>query len=250
MMGHSDRSTFLVVSAGRSGSTLLVNLLNCHPDVTCHGEILNPEQSGYPGIERDDCDRIILHVRSVFESLQCPRTGAKIHISQLEELSLPLDRLTNVLRQPRIVLLYRRNLLATYVSLLIAQRNGRWYSRGLVNRVAVRIDWERFLEYAVTERRRWQAVLGQRSTPVHVLTYEQLRGGLQKHMDRVFGFLGLPTHPVRASSVRQNPWPLSRKIVNFDDLPLDCGRLPAAALLDLSKRECGGWRTATPEKAS
>ncbi len=39
---HPAKYRFIVFGQGRTGSTLLVNLLNSHPDILCEGELMNP----------------------------------------------------------------------------------------------------------------------------------------------------------------------------------------------------------------
>ena len=55
---------FAVLSAPRSGSTLLVSLLNAHPSICCAGEVLNARFEHYGNVEGSPCWRQRLHVRA------------------------------------------------------------------------------------------------------------------------------------------------------------------------------------------
>ena len=42
--------SFIILSSGRSGSTMLVQLLNCHPAILCHSELLNRDDLKWYGL--------------------------------------------------------------------------------------------------------------------------------------------------------------------------------------------------------
>jgi LPS sulfotransferase NodH len=231
----ADRRNLLILSAGRSGSTLLVNYLNSHPRIYCRGEILNSGTKIYGCLEGKSRERLLLHIRSYYRQRRGQYVGAKFHTHQFDELALPLRDVVEALHQPKVIVLYRENLLETYVSLQIARGNNLWCSDSVVNHEAIRVDWHDFLRYAAHERARWEnclaAVVG--SCATHTLTFEEMVGDPQKALDGVFAFLGLPTCPVTTRTIRQNPQPLSDKIVNYAELPINDFALPPAMQLSL-----------------
>ena len=49
----SMNRSFIILSSGRSGSTMLVQLLNCHPAILCHSELLNRDDLKGYGLIRE-----------------------------------------------------------------------------------------------------------------------------------------------------------------------------------------------------
>jgi len=57
----------IVLSAGRSGSSLLVNYLNSNRQIYCHGEVLNSGHKIYGTTEGKTREELIRHVASFFQ---------------------------------------------------------------------------------------------------------------------------------------------------------------------------------------
>ena len=113
----------------RSGTTLLVDYLNCHPQIRCRGEILGEGDQGYGAPYRMDHARLKLHVESLFVKRPGILAGATILTYHLDELPLQSADLAQVLHRPKIIVLYREETLGQFVSLKMAERDGLWQSR-------------------------------------------------------------------------------------------------------------------------
>ena len=218
--------SFVILSSGRSGSTLLVQFLNCHPSISCHGELLNREKLNSNlvvdgrGFNQGMLIRYILSRLLPLNPFK-PLTGFKVFNEQLEYCKLPLSRLTSGLCNPPIVVLYRENLLETYVSLRIAESNDIWFSEDIVNSCSFEVQWKDFFEYCVGERRRWEKSMRHLSVTrdrVLFLSFEELVSGREEAMGRIFGFLNLKNCYVVACSKRQNPQPLEEKVSNCSEI--------------------------------
>jgi LPS sulfotransferase NodH len=233
----------IVLSSGRSGSSLLVNYLNSNRCIHCHGEILGSEH-GYGNVEGKSTTELQAHVVSFFRKQSTAYVGAKFLTHQFEELKITIDDVLEVLREPKVLLLYRSNLLETYVSLLIAQENNIWYSSHTVNHISVPVNQRQFLDYVSVQRRRWQRCLESicGRVPLFYLTYEQLVEAPRESMDRVFAFLDVPPTPIYTKSVKQNPRSLREKVSNYDVLDLDGPEMSRLLYLrlpsDCMERQC------------
>lgn len=120
-------SRFLVMSLPRCGSTTLMNVLNCHPDIRCLREPFNPDQAGntYLGRVHD-----FSSLDSVLRRIWRDYNGVK-HV--WEPCGWPfgrgLDFNLRLAVQPdvRIVLLTRTNHLQRLVSYEVAVQTNVWH---------------------------------------------------------------------------------------------------------------------------
>ena len=121
----SDGPRLVVVAHPRSGSTSLVEILDCHPELTLLDEPINedfcswlPANPDYRALVTDvtSFDRVVDGILEEY-------AGFKVHSYQLDP-----ELLAHLLRRPDlyVVFLRRRNLLAAAVSGLIAEQTGLW----------------------------------------------------------------------------------------------------------------------------
>ena len=212
------QNNFLILSSPRSGTTLLLDYLNCSRQVRCYGEILGRDHFQYGDPYRMTPERIRLHVESYFVKRPGTRVGAKILTFHLDELPITLDDLLEVLSSPKIILLYRQDLLEQYTSFHLAMATGVWHPRKPVELAPIRLDPDDFLAFAERERRMWQENCARlnlaQTCPV---SYEDLYADPPGQMARVFDFLNVPAAEVRSRFVKANPRPLAQKIANYEE---------------------------------
>ena len=216
---------FLIVSSARSGSTLLVQLLNNNKGIQCKSELLNRElleQYQLTGASRRTLINYILAMLLPMK-IWLPYTGFKVFSEQLEFCNLPLDQMLEGLCYPPVIVLYRQNLLESYVSLKIAFQTNIWYSENTVNNYSVKVDWNEFQRYIERQKRRWKRAMSSlRGVKKVIISYEELVGSLQNEtMQRLFTFLNMPLDRDQllvVKSVRQNPLQLEKKVVNYHEI--------------------------------
>lgn len=215
---------FIIVSNPRSGSTLLVNLLNNHPNITCKGEILGDEDV-YGIISRMTATRLSIHVRAMFSWASSSHIiGAKVQLHQFKEVPMTIERMYQLLKKPKLLILYRKNLLESYVSLKIAEATGSWYSCKPQKTHKVKVDWEDFEQYCRRRKKEWEMFFkfahNARVDPKDMLIVEfddLLDSQKDVTMKRIFEWFELKQVSTKATSVRQNPAPLSEKIENWNE---------------------------------
>lgn len=214
--------SFVILSSARSGSTLLIRLLNCHSKIACSEELLNRDCLQEHNLHGTSSRTLINYILASLIPLRIwlPYTGFKIFNEQLEFCNLHLKNVLSALFYPRMVVLYRENLLETYVSLEIAFKTDVWYSESSCTNEKITIDWQKFVNYAMTERARWKKSMMEISiySKVLFISYEELIGDNDKTMGRIFQFLNLNMCHVKTPSKRQNPLPLKEKIINYDEI--------------------------------
>ncbi len=118
---------FVIVNNGRSGSTLLVDLLRSHPDIQCEGEILNERlwrrwRRPLLGLIRA---RPLPYLERWAGRATKPVYGFKLKTGgQVYNLAKTLRGLQN--HGWRLIYLHRRNALQQTLSWSVAQASGRW----------------------------------------------------------------------------------------------------------------------------
>jgi LPS sulfotransferase NodH len=210
---------FLVLSSGRSGSTLLTQLLNSHPQVQCGGELLNREELKNHADKQSLSNYVLANLIPL--KFGVSYTGFKLFNEQLEYSKLSFRSLLHDLKSPSLIILYRENLLETYVSLKIAFATNVWYSNAdqETNQCRIEVNWEEFQEYVETERRRWQKSMSVIAGIDKVfVSFEDLVENQDTTMKKLLTFLKLREGNFYAWSRRQNPLPLSDKISNYKDI--------------------------------
>lgn len=216
--------SFVILSSGRSGSTLLVQLLNCHQKIACKGELLNRNYMQVHNLHGANNRTLISYILAslIPSKIWLPYTGFKLFNEQLEFCNLHLKDLLTALFCPRVIILYRENMLETYVSLEIAFKTDVWYSEGSGSSEKIKIDWQKFVDYVMTERARWKRSMMDMSVysdhEMLFISYEELIGDRNKTMNKIFQFLNIEMCHVEATSKKQNPLPLKEKIINYEQI--------------------------------
>ena len=115
----------VVVAHPRSGSNSLVEILDCHPELTLLDEPLNEDFSSWLPANPDYRARVtdVTSLDRVVNGILADYSGFKVHTYQLE-----MELLAHLLcrRDLYVVFLQRRNLLEAVVSNLIAEQTGLW----------------------------------------------------------------------------------------------------------------------------
>ncbi|CAH1798135.1 unnamed protein product [Owenia fusiformis] len=226
---HTDSTFYVVLANGRSGTHLMMHLLNNHPKIKSYGELLQPERILRPqGLLNSNKFRVLKYLT---EALCRDKTACGLgKISGFIMLNWELTKLSHLMKlqdilaaldNPRVIILYREMILETFTSLSLVQKTGVPNADTPQN-VSVTIDWNRFVTYVKLKRAEWKRsllALNTREVPKLFMTYEQLSGENQvQAMDRIYNFLGVyPFHGNLTSSiVKLNPKTLDQKIDNWD----------------------------------
>ncbi|MCW5983234.1 MAG: hypothetical protein KIT09_34405 [Bryobacteraceae bacterium] len=205
---------FVIVAGLRTGSTLLVDLLDSHPEVRCEGELFAASACPSPGDYLRERLRTVA-ARAYGFHCKLGQVDSPMSWTFLKELHAAGWRIVHV---------RRRNLLRQAASAMIAQQRGVWHDRSGANAAAwqVHLDSKRFLQalgHAELADIAYRAVMDR--LPHLLVRYEDdlLRPEFhQATADRIFHFLGLPAAPVTARYCRSVSRPLADCIANFDEV--------------------------------
>jgi LPS sulfotransferase NodH len=234
--GSNDYRRFVVVGIARTGSTLLVNLLNAHSRVLAFGELFrSPDAIGWDTapFNTSRSAKVLALYRTdpaafIDECIfrRWPRrygaVGFKLFYYHARQL--PHSRVWDYLAANpdiRILHIKRRNILKQYYSLELAHKTNVWVSskastdeqpplRLEVDACRRHFDWVRNLEDECT------TFFGARQT--RDIYYEDLSADTESEMKGVQDFLGLEHERLSVKTVRQRRKPLSQAILNYAEL--------------------------------
>jgi LPS sulfotransferase NodH len=236
LAGTARYHRFIIVGIARTGSTMLLDLLNGHSRIQAFGELFRqPDAIGWDVHPYRDYQ--IERVLRLYRSDPCrfletkvwgrwPRgqgaVGFKIFYYHAREA--PFAAIwDHLVRQEalRVIHIKRRNILAQYLSLQVAHKTNVWSSTQRDTRAPAPIrlgaeecrkhfEWVRALEAEIDG-----FFAGHRMLQV---SYEELLADRKGEMTRIQRFLDVPEEEVRAKTVRQRTVPLREAIVNYDEL--------------------------------
>lgn len=230
----STGTRFIILAAPRTGSNLLCTLLNSHPEVLCHHELLNPNGIFYALDYRDgslDLGSMEARDRDPFPFLQrvwghpqgASCVGFKMTRGQNDAVMRALIEDPGVLK----IVLYRRNRLKTFVSEQLARQTDRWevYVRDelATDTPKLHVDVGSLRAHCDLNERFYEdiqnALRSSRQTWIETI-YEDILSRYE-HI-RLLEFLGVEATQARLkqSSIKQNDADLRTLIENFQELEL------------------------------
>jgi LPS sulfotransferase NodH len=214
---------FVIFAQGRSGSTLLVDLLNSHPEVFSYGELLQQD--------------VVTNVRSprhFVEGLltlsRRPACGFKVKVSQLSGAQGhdPGQVLADFERNGwKLIHLKRSNILKHAISSIRAEKTGLFHNVGGAGAgrpasAAIRIDVGELIEN-LKARQRQAAAERQAlaSLPHLVVEYENDLVGAENQqcaLHRIFEYVGVHPHKVNTVFRKVTAERLEDGVSNFVEL--------------------------------
>lgn len=218
---------YIILSTYRSGTNLLTSLLNSHPRIVSHHEVFR-EEYFLRGFFHWKLLRFMFpvvflraHVFHAYPKLikavgfelqyDQARTGRKKgvwkHIQTHNDI--------------KIIHLKRKNILATYLSYVIANKMKQWTTTKNQSypRFYVELDPRECMQYFLDIRRYrvWCDMFFHKSNVLQV-TYEDLVARQSHETARILEFLQLPQFPLSTKLKKQITQPIEESILNFDEL--------------------------------
>ena len=207
---------FVIFGKGRSGSTLLVSLINSLEQVHCDNEILH-DRVPFPRLYIDACA-----ARS-----RSPVYGFKLLSYQLkgvQPIKKPQEFLLNLHQSGyQIIYLKRQNLLRHALSNIYARQKKFHYRVGQVEQEPnIQVSIDEVLQWMANSERlsEYESNLLQ-DIPCLSLTYEDDlldRLSHQTTIDKISALLNIPSTPVKTNLAKSTPSQLSNLVTNYDEL--------------------------------
>ncbi|MDQ1456582.1 MAG: hypothetical protein QOH28_2202 [Actinomycetota bacterium] len=215
--GQRQFRKFVVVSRARTGSNLLISLLNSHPRVDARGELFR-RMNGQSVESR--LDQVFRRRPRRIEAV-----GFKIfyyhplddHHSQVWDRLCGMDDLY-------VLHLKRRNVLRTLTSRKLAGSTDVWLDRGRGGSASKKPTVQfsaQGLEAAFEQNEAWEAACDERfrNHEMMKIYYEDLVNS-RDVLEHTAHFLGVRPHAMSTALRQQNPEQLAALISNFDELRL------------------------------
>lgn len=230
-MRIGETKSFVIFGIGRSGSTLLANLLNLHPLIHCDGEILRPgrwqnwRSPLLPLLKR----RPWPYVYSRQLAVRCLKHkavyGFKLHVQQVDDAKSLLSQL--YISGWRIIHLERYSLFDQTISALVARHTHHFHGhqgQPEPDIAPFAIEKEQFLQMLRKREDRLQRCEDAVSAVPHLhLIYEtDLASPAQwsETFSRICDYLGIPMTDSPLQPNTEKPWrrSYSELILNYGEL--------------------------------
>jgi LPS sulfotransferase NodH len=218
----APETRFIILTTPRSGSGLLVNLLDSHRLIRCEGEIMRRRQVQVPPVTYVQSRAVLARRHRGIRAY-----GFKCLVPDIEN-RYKFDAVALVaqlrVRGYQVVALRRRDVLAQALSFLHAKGRKQWHLRTGDARVfdPLAIDPAELitmLDRIESRRARFNAIV---SDVEHVeVVYEDDLVNAADHqstIDRVCSALGLPVAPVQTNMERVAPESLPQRVRNYDEI--------------------------------
>ncbi|MEM7590815.1 MAG: sulfotransferase domain-containing protein [Cyanobacteria bacterium P01_A01_bin.83] len=215
----SSYSKFIIVSHARSGSNLLLNSLNSHPNIIAEHEI-------FAAHNRNIGEDFQPTLNSLFRErpVSAEAVGCKIFYYHLND-----DEWRQMSQIPdlKVIHLKRKNRLSMIVSMKVAFKTSQWgitkeSERIDVSKKQIYLDYD-YLRNTFNEIESWekntQELFGDSQTKN--ILYEDLVYRYNESIEALFDFLSVPKIPaekIKTKHKKQNPEPLNQLIQNYDEL--------------------------------
>ncbi len=242
---RNKTNKFVIVTAPRTGSNFLIGRLNVNPAILCHYEIFHDKQiylgfkdkgiefsSDFSNMDVRDRNHIKFLSRIIsYNPASAKYIGFKIFIKPMHSKIALKHVLKN--RNIKKILLKRKNLMRSYVSLLIAQKTNLWSSK-MIKQVrtgneepnSVNVDFQEFLKYSneLTDLfKNVEETIIKTDQKFLTIYYEDLIKDQNLNLNAVSDFFLIPHFDYTAKESkfkRQNLRNLSQMISNYEEFTL------------------------------
>jgi hypothetical protein len=230
-----EKTRYLVIGYSRSGTTVVHLALKGHPNVCALNDELKPAPFFTKGISTfthgaDFKDEKEKGFSAIFDAITRIRAnentlanGAKTACNSPELAKAVVTVLQNYLRDLKVIIILRKDLVAQNGSGLIGKKTGimhSWY-KGFEGRKVgkIKINKLRFIAYVHNVHRMYKALSELKKThDVLEVCYEDLLSGKNDFFGKIFRFLGVPEiDPTWLSSKKVLP-PPQEYITNYSVL--------------------------------
>lgn len=221
---RNNCTRFIVLTKQRTGSNLLINSLQSHPQMKVYGELFRGgvDESVKAAVRKSAADYLDTKIFNQ-RPAEIRAVGFKIFYHHPAwDQSGSVWRYLQGLENLHVIHLKRENLLRSLVSKKIAQKTDVWKLSGEPGEEPdkrVSISPEECLEFfektSQYERDADEKFSGK---PLLQMTYELLTSQFDEQMNRIQEFLHVDPMQLPIKTAKQNPESLTELIVNYDEV--------------------------------
>jgi hypothetical protein len=220
----SHAPDFVLVTHPRNGSTWIQQQLNSHQDLVCYGELLALNKPRYGCVNERNLGADILQrnentIDFLSQFFEQPKSGFKLHLFQIEQYddkNLWTWLLNN--GNTKIIFLKRRDIIASYISFLLASSNHYWQTTSGDGKVidTVTVNLKHFKTY-LEKLSFWENTYISKINPESLLNiyYEDI---VTNGLVEVEDFLGVNHQDLVAETLKQGLIPLEKIVDNLQEV--------------------------------
>lgn len=207
---------FIIISTSRTGSTLLMALLNDHENINCEGEI-------FKNLNGKSCEQIWGNFFNE-RPKKTEQVGFKLFYSHPRDEDKKIWEIISEDKDVKIIHLMRKNILRIFLSQKIGLKNKLWTDN--INRPhntsleskKVDLDFKEALTAfnKITDYQDKTKVLFKNHSYLEIY-YEDIVEDNESELKNIFDFLGVPEMKVKADNKQQNPEDLHQLINNYSE---------------------------------
>jgi len=232
--GHQNYQKFVVLARPRTGSNLLVSLLQSHPNLRLFYELFNESKSDktFWDFINYNIDSIYQHQEEdpvnflqdyVYREMPPSVLGVGFKLFYTHAKGSNESQIWDYLRDNvdlKVIHLKRKNLLKTHLSEEVAQKTQIWVGKKTPDQIyPIELDYNSTLEFfnstTKKEHEHHQLFLGHN---IHEIFYEDLVKNIDFHSQELQKFLKIPLKHLYVSTPKQSSIPLSQSISNYLEL--------------------------------
>lgn len=225
---RAKRSTkFIVLSTQRSGSTWLIDKLNSHPQIKAYSELLKDDGIGYPKFGELDFpfynqfkvvnknkDALKQYLNELYSNGET--VGFKLMYNQHDSYPSIIDYVSN--NDIKIIHLYRKSILDTYISKVVAAQSQQYHRIGTTESddLSVLIDiptFMAFLDKSILQLNKFKKLYKDSLE----ITYEELISNKNTFKELQF-FLGVKQSKLKSSLKKIIKTDKRDLIVNYQEV--------------------------------
>lgn len=221
--GEEISKLIFIVATGRSGSNMLVELINSIDNVFMRMEpdIANIQVEGKEALTAIETalhtERHIPTNKKDYNVTGCKFLDTHVWLCNLNEevlKSYPYD--------VKIIHLYRKNILDQFLSLKLAEKNNKWISvshkDGTYDDYDITVDLKEFQKYEDHKKRKYQEYLS-KFPNAYIVDYESLSEDPQTFFDSgLFQYLEVEPCPIMFKTKKQSKKTKNDIITNIDEI--------------------------------
>jgi LPS sulfotransferase NodH len=228
--GHKDYQKFVIVSSGRSGSNFLVSLLHSHENIETYGELFR--------FLNGDTSQKRWNEIFGYKKKDIKIAGFKLfYYHPFDQENAEVWDIIRSDKSLRIIHLVRENRVKVYVSLMVANKTGKWRNKSgkakSLEEKRVSLDPEEFIKWAEQkEKYEMETRTMFKDHPFREISYENLVKDRESVFDELLSFLDVSKMKLESALRKQNKEKLQDLIINYDEFRDGISKTKYAKFLD------------------
>ncbi|MDA7836629.1 sulfotransferase [Salibacteraceae bacterium] len=223
---------FVIFGHARSGSSLLVKLLQSHPNVLCFGELFVRSRIGFSVESFDNFNPDLLEMRDSKPELflneyvfspykkEVHSVGFKLFPEQIDSNEIVWNWLSDNSKL-KVIHLERSNRFAAFCSQKMAQKTGKYGindKNQRLNETLILDPLECLQYFELREQMEQKGIEFFANHDVLKLDYEDLDHNIDETLAKILNFLGVAHTGLKTDKLKQEVRPLTEVVENYAEL--------------------------------